>query len=1049
MIKKFLQPCRQTMLFKVVLIALLLFPATSLLSAGQLSAKLVKGNVVSATGNEPLIGATVTVEGTMVMTVTDYDGNFSIDANEGQSITVSYVGFHSKTVTVKGNNLQITLDEDVNSLDEVVAIGYGVVKKKLVTGANLQIKGDDIAKMNTSNPLQAMQGQTPGMTIISTSGQPGADLKVNIRGMGTMGTSSPLYIIDGIRGDISTLNSADIESIDVLKDAASTAIYGSAGANGVVLVTTKSGRNGKAQVTFDGYRGWQNVERKSKMLNAEEYQVIMDEAAINSGSAVNDWASYGNLYDQQGKVVNTDWIDQMFKNNAMTESYNVGVNGGNKDGNYSLSLGYFNQEGIVGGKDVSNYERYNGRLNSNWTLYNGILHVGEQIAFSYKKNKGISVGNAYNNTLRGAFNTSPLAPVYDADGNYNSTKSGDWYAYDGNPYGVMMVTSNNQTNNANLSANLYAELEPIHALKLKTVLGYTYSSSDYRSFSPIYHFSDYSQRTSNVVNQNKNDGYSLTWTNTISYDWKMGQNALSAMAGMEAYKYSGSYVGAGNGLLRPGFDSWYYAYVDNGTAQTKETGLTGNGSPNEPSRMISYFGRLSWNYKETYMATANFRYDGNDNFAPGHKWGFFPSVSAGWIMSNESWMQPIKDFMDFFKLRVSWGQNGNADITKYGYTAPIKFTNSYYNFGTTLGADGNVYGAYSDALANPDLTWETSEQFDAGFDARFFDGRLNVNMDYYIKTTKDWLVQAPLPKTSGVSYQLINGGDVRNSGLELGFNWNDKIGKDFGYNAGFNFAYNKNEVTRIANSDGIIHGTDGAGQLYDNSTEFYRSSVGQPIGYFWGYKTAGIFQNKQEIDDWKAAENGILQANVQPGDVKYIDVDHDNVIDDNDKVNLGNGMPDWTLGFSLGCNYKNFDFSMTANASLGNQIVQSYRNQSNAKANYTTEILGRWTGEGTSNHMPRITQSNINWLFSDLYIHDGDFLRISNITLGYDFSKLLACQYVSEARLYLQVQNAFTFTKYNGMDPEIGYGVNSWASGIDLGYYPRPRTVLIGVNLKF
>ncbi|MDT3388428.1 MAG: SusC/RagA family TonB-linked outer membrane protein, partial [Bacteroidota bacterium] len=346
-------------------------------------------------------------------------------------------------------------------------------------------------------------------------------------------------------------------------------------------------------------------------------------------------------------------------------------------------------------------------------------------------------------------------------------------------------------------------------------------------------------------------------------------------------------------------------------------------------------------------------------------------------------------------------------------------------------------------------TWETSEQFDAGFDARFFDGRLNVNMDYYIKTTKDWLVQAPLPKTSGVSYQLINGGDVRNSGLELGFNWNDKIGKDFGYNAGFNFAYNKNEVTRIANSDGIIHGTDGAGQLYDNSTEFYRSSVGQPIGYFWGYKTAGIFQNKQEIDDWKAAENGILQANVQPGDVKYIDVDHDNVIDDNDKVNLGNGMPDWTLGFSLGCNYKNFDFSMTANASLGNQIVQSYRNQSNAKANYTTEILGRWTGEGTSNHMPRITQSNINWLFSDLYIHDGDFLRISNITLGYDFSKLLACQYVSEARLYLQVQNAFTFTKYNGMDPEIGYGVNSWASGIDLGYYPRPRTVLIGVNLKF
>lgn len=420
-------------------------------------------------------------------------------------------------------------------------------------------------------------------------------------------------------------------------------------------------------------------------------------------------------------------------------------------------------------------------------------------------------------------------------------------------------------------------------------------------------------------------------------------------------------------------------------------------------------------------------------------------------MSNEKFWKPVSHIFDYFKLRASWGQVGNQNIGDLMYVSPITTSGVYYLFGNQYGASAqaNYYGAYESRLANEKIKWETSEQTDFGFDARAINGRLNINFDWYYKTTKDWLVLAPILATAGTGAPYINGGDVKNTGFELGLGWNDKIGKDFNYYINVNGAFNHNKVGNIPTEDGIIHGTSGNGQLYDNSTEFYRASNGEPIGYFWGYKTAGIFQNQDDIKQWIAAGNGVLQSDVQPGDVKYYDVNHDGVINDKDKVNLGNGMPDFTYGFTIGFDWKGLDFGVTANGMAGNDIVQSYRNVGNKTANYTTEVLRRWTGEGTSNYYPRVTESNINWQFSDLFIHDGDFLRISNITLGYDFAKILKTDIFSQARLYLQVQNAFTFTKYNGMDPEIGYGVNSWASGVDLGYYPRPRTFLIGVNLKF
>ena len=1035
---------------KVVMTAFMLLWTTSI------CAKTVTGKVLSASDNEPLLGATVIVQGKQGGSVTDLDGNFSIEANDGQTLVVSYIGFITQRVKVNGDNLVIKLEEEANSLNDVVVIGYGVQKKKLVTGANINVKGDDIAKLNTSNPLQALQGQTPGMTIISQSGQPGSGLKVNIRGMGTINGSDPLYIIDGIRGDIASLNPADIESIDVLKDAASAAIYGSQSANGVVLITTKSGKEGRAVVSFDGYVGWQNKPRSVKMLNAHEYMTILDEQAINSGKQPYDWSAYKSIYNADGSVVDTDWVDQMFRKNAQTGSYNIGVTGGSKTGNYALTLGYMNQEGIVGGKDVSNYERYNFRVNSDWQV-KPWLKIGEQVSFIYTKNRGVSVGNAYNNTLKGAFGMSPLVPVYGKN-NYKSpylnTKFMDWQDVQamGNPYGLMMTNTNNENNAARFSANVYADAEWLKDLHFRTVVGYEYYSSDYRNFTPIYEFSDYSRNINQTrVSQNASHNHQLTWTNTLSYSWKWKAHSLNALVGTEAYQFSGIGVGAGQGKLKSGFDDWSHAYISNGTASSPEDGLSASGAPALKQRMFSYFGRAGWNWKETYMLNATLRADASSKFARGNRWGYFPSVSAGWLVSNEHFWKPVANILDYFKLRVSWGQVGNQNIGDLMFVSPITTAGVYYLFGNQYGAAAQApfYGAYESRLANEKVKWETSEQIDLGFDARAIDGRLNINFDWYYKTTKDWLVVAPILATAGTGAPYINGGDVKNTGVEVGLSWSDRIGKDLHYYVNVNGAYNHNEVGNIPTEDGIIHGTDGNGQLYDNSTEFYRASNGRPIGYFWGYKTAGVFQNQQDINDWIASGNGVLQSDVQPGDVKYYDIDHNGVINDADKVNLGNGMPDFTYGFTLGFDYKGFDFNVTANGMVGNDIVQAYRNVGTKTANYTTEVLSRWTGEGTSNKYPRVTENNINWQFSDLFIHDGSFLRVSNITLGYDFVKILKTQLFSQARLYFQIQNALTFTKYNGMDPEIGYGVNSWASGIDLGYYPRPRTILVGVNLKF
>ncbi len=1042
------------MLCKVALVALMLaFQAMLGIGAGVLNAQTVKGTVISGSDNEPLIGASVMVQGTKNGVVTDLDGNFAISAKNGQTLEVSYLGFITQKVKVTGSVINVTLLEDKQSLDEVVVVGYGVQKKKLVTGATVQLKGDDIAKLNTTNPLSAMQGQTPGVNIVSTSGQPGASMSVTIRGLGTVGNSQPLYLIDGVGGDITTLNPADIESIDVLKDAASAAIYGAQAANGVVLVTTKSGKEGVSKITYDGYVGWQTLGRKFEMLNANQYMQIMDEALLNSYMSPIDWTSLSAIRDANGNVYNTDWIDQAVDNGALTTSHSLAFTGGSKTSTYSISGGYTGQDGLIGGSDVSYYKRYNLRVNSEHKMWNGLVIIGEHVGFVYKDSRGMGTGNIYNNNLRSAFSTSPLVPVYDANGNYYSTVDSDWNKNDGNPYGTMMMNRYNQSKNTSVDANVYVQIEPIKNLKFKTVFGLSYGGSNYRSFTPIYKFTPQSGNGITKVNQSNGNGTSLVWTNTLTYDFDIKDHHISALLGSETTKYDGESTGSYGVNLTAGFDDWEHAYVENtekGHADRKVSG-----GPYDATRGQSFFARLGWSWKDRYMVNATMRADGSSKFAKGHRWGYFPSVSAGWTLTEEDFMKPAASWLDFLKLRLSWGQVGNANINCYQYLAPVTTSNTNYNFGATGGTDAWVMGAYTERLANEKVKWETSEQYNVGLDARFLRQRLSLTLDGYIKSTKDWLVQAPIRATAGTGGPVINGGDVKNKGIEVGLSWNDNIGRDFTYSVGANFAYNHNEVGNIPTLDGIIHGKDN--QIYQNAEEFYRAENGHAIGYFWGYKTAGLFQNQKEINDWIAAGNGIYQADVKPGDVKYVDVNHDGVINASDKVDLGNGLPKYTFGFNVNLAWKGFDLSANFTGAAGFQIAQSYRDPSSSQANYSRRILKRWTGEGTSNEIPRVTYGDVgNWLFSDLYLQDGDYIRLQNLTMGYDFKKLISWKGLSKMRLYFQVQNLFTLTKYDGMDPEIGSfnGTNgnssdSWVSGVDMGYYPHPRTFIVGLNLAF
>ncbi len=1050
------------------LMRLFLAATMMVLGASAWAQQRVTGTVSDAAG-EPLIGVSILEKETRNGAITDLDGNFEIVVGNDAILVISCIGFATQEL-VPSPSMQIILKEDTDFLDEVVVVGYGVQKKKLVTGSTVQVKGEDLTSMNMTSALGALQSQTPGVNITASNGQPGEGFKVNIRGLGTVGDSAPLYVIDGIAGgDINSLNPADIETIDILKDAASAAIYGSRAANGVILVTTKQGKEGKMQISYDAYYGWQNVYKRPAALTAQQYMAIENERAFNNGSAAINWQDRlgANTWNKlQNGWTGTDWFEEIRVKNAPTQNHAVNITGGTEVSKFSAGFSYTGQEGILGKPVASSYNRYTARLNSDHVLLRSadrdIIKVGENLTFYYSTKTGIGQLMYGYNDVYSAIVSTPLLPMYNAKGELYSQldKDAEGWVYasnEGNPVLIMQSAHGNNLNRSyGLNATAYTEISPVSWLKYRGAFSYRMTGSSSRSLTVPYSAAGNRSSDSYEVSQSASLGHSISFENTLLYTMpKQGNHSFDALIGQSFEKTAvGENMGVSNsapdGTQLPTMQGdMAHAWITN-TANSL-TGTSISGSPWPEWALASFFGRVNYNYADKYLVTLILRADGSSNFARGHRWGIFPSASAGWVVSEEKFMEPLRNWLSFLKLRFSWGQNGNQSIANFQYISPVAFDGSHvYNFGKTiLSTTGTKpVGAYATTLANPNVTWETSDQFDLGLDARFLASRLSLAADYYVKYTRDWLVSAPVLATAGTGAPYINGGDVRNSGFELALGWNDGVGNDFRYSVNANLSYNRNQVTRIDNSEGIIHGDTRV--LNENSSEFYRAQVGYPIGYFWGYQTAGVFQNQKEIDEWIAAGNGVAQSNPQPGDLKYIDLHKDGVIDENDKTMIGNPHPDFRLGLSANVAYKGFDFAVTTSGAFGHQLVYGYRN-------YTTDVFDHWTGEGTSNRFPRLgTGATLASDLSDIQLENGDFLKIQNLSVGYDFKQAFKRIPLQQLRLYVSAQNLYTFTKYPGMDPEVGFGGNnaygsgiSWVSGIDIGSYPAPRTYLVGINVKF
>ena len=1050
--------------------------------------KKVSGTVVDATG--PVIGASIMEKGTSNGTVTDLDGNYSLSVGPNATLVVTYVGFKTYEVRVGNESrIDVTLEEDNTNLDEVVVIGYGTQKKKLLTGATVQVKGEDIAKLNTTNALEAMQSSTPGVQITSSSNQPGKGYKVYIRGIGTTGNSAPLYVIDGVAGgSLDDINPADIESIDVLKDAASAAIYGARAANGVILVTTKQGKAGKIEISYNGAVGWSNAYKRPQLLNAQQFMTIIDEYTFNTSGQKMDWAGFI-PQDVITKVNSgwsgTDWWGKFENKNAVQQNHSVTLTGGTDRSKFAMSYTYTGNEGIMGADQASYYKRHTIRINSDHVLLKAkdfdVITIGENISIGYTRNHDLAEDGMYWSYIHSLLQTSPFMPQYA----YN----GDTYYYQGfdgvvrygqgwnsslfsNPWENLSTGGFNsmaESRSVNTSATAFTVIQPIKGLRLRSQFNYNWGSGGYRGYGEPAS-SGYGNATSIVYTNNQSAWLNTNWSveNTLTYDLPIiSGHKISAMVGQTFQSTAWSFNLAGSNKVSYGeqlatLKGWDSAWLSNFKV-LNSTDVTLTGKPNDEEYLASWFGRLTWDWNETYMATVTMRYDGSSIFTDGKRWGFFPSVSAGWVVSNEPFMQSTKSWMDFFKLRASWGQNGNKDIAKYQYMATIALSgeagDSGYKFGSDMAtsvAGTPKTGAYANIVPNPDLTWETSEQLDLGFDARFLNSRLGVNFDWYKKTTKDWLIGGNLLAIYGTNPAAINGGDVQNTGVELALTWNDQIGKDFRYNVGVNFATNKNKVTRIANDNHYINGPSG---VLSQGTEYiYRAEEGKPIGYFYGMSYSGIWQNQEQIDAARAAGKVVLDS-AMPGDMIWDDYNGDGVItyaegDNCDRHEIGNPNPDIMLGVNLGFTWRGLDFAVNGAGAFGMQIMRSYRSYSDAPhQNYDTTILERWTGEGTSNTQPHITSTgseNVNWV-STRYMEDADYFKIKTVTLGYDFKNIWKACPFQQLRLYVQAQNLYTFTKYTGLDPEVGNsaGGNGWASGIDLGLYPPSRTYLIGASIKF
>ncbi|CAH8284008.1 TonB-linked SusC/RagA family outer membrane protein [Mariniflexile fucanivorans] len=1024
----------------------------SFLTVSAQNKKTVSGTVISSEDNFALPGASIIEKGTNNGTSTDFDGNFSLNVSgNATTLIVSYIGFVSQEVTITNSSLSIIMQADNAKLDEIVVVGYGTQKKSVVTGAISSVKAKDIENIPNGRIEQALQGKVSGLTIAANAGQPGSASTIRIRGITTFteAGNDPLWVVDGVivdNGGIGYVNQSDIESMEVLKDAASLAIYGARAAGGVILVTTKKGKSGKISVNYNGFAGVSSPARKLNLLNATQYAVLMNEQSVNGGGEV----LYANP-TSYGK--GTDWQDAIFTNSAQRYSHELSLAGGNDVSSFYASVGIQDQEGIVT-PEISSFNKKSMRLNSTHKL-SQFITVGQTLGYSHQKTLDIGNTNAeQGGPLSSALHLDPITPLVETDA---ARASGIPYAgndvitdANGNPYGISTLVQNNMTNplayvktrlgNHNWSddfvGNANIEITPIEGLTIKSTLGAKLAYWGFEGFTPVYYLNGDNVNDENTLTRTTNKSFGWNLENTVSYTTQIKDHNLTVLIGQ------GSYVdndASGSTVTYRGLPTSDYRLASFGY-EVAESDKFGSAYTSDLHKLTSLFSRLNYNYKEKYLVTGVIRRDGSSRFGTNHKFGVFPSFSAGWVLSKEDFWKD-DSFVNTIKIRGGYGVTGNDAIGDFGYLALVSGGRNY-----PLGTDGTVQiGTSPDAPSNPDLKWEETIQTNIGIDARFFN-TLNVTAEVYKKKTTGILQNVEISGFVGASGSpLGNIADMENRGIELELGYTESFNK-LNVSISGNISYLENEVTYLGQGKTYI--TGGVG--FQSMGTLTRTEVGMARNTFYGFKTAGIFQNQSEIESYTNSTGIIIQPNAKPGDFRWVDTDGNGTINDLDKQYLGSPIPKYTFGFNFNLDYEGFDLGMSFQGSAGNKIFQGLRRiDLGANPNYQTKALARWTGEGTSNSYPRLTtaDTNLNFTrFSDFYLEDGDYLRLKLVQFGYTLPKDVVNKIgAQKLRLYVTGENLLTFTKYTGFDPEIGGST----FGIDRGYYPQAQSVMLGANIQF
>ncbi|MEI6866497.1 TonB-dependent receptor [Flavicella sp.] len=978
-------------------------------------------------------GVTIVEVGTSNGTVTDFDGNYNINITNNSSVLeFSFIGFITKRVIIGSQiNINIVLQEDNEILDEVIVVGYSTIKKEDLSGSVAVLSAEDLNSTPVSGVDQALQGRMAGVNVMNSGGQPGNDVEIQVRGVGSFGSSKPLYIVDGFAmDDISTINPGDIESISVLKDAASASIYGSRAANGVVIIKTKTGTNKDSfDINFDSYFGVSTLSKKRNLLNAQQRNQVFTQAAINDGEIPNPY--WDTEYPQ---VTRTDWQDEIFRAASMYKA-DFTLRRSVNNSNYSFALGYFNQDGIL---IETNYNRHNFRLNSNHKI-NDKITVGQNLTISKDTKTGRGENSAGRYALWSSLAMHPDISVYDESGNFsgvpvdeNGNARIDLYGEIRNPVGEAK-RNKLAVDRFNAIGNVFVEIELFKGLKFKTDIGGTYSGEEEFMYFPVIPEPGSPSDVDEIQNRTYTD-LRWQWSNVLTYNLEVGKNRIDMILGQQSERFSQEYTY---------IKATDLAFTnDNGGVINSAQTIGDIGGGVEEWSMLSYFGRVNYAYNDRYLFQFTLRADASSIFYLNESWGYFPSVSAAWRVSEENFFEPIKDIISNLKVRGSFGELGNSQI---GQNYPM-----YAQMGSGWGIDnGDVTKYfYESTVPNYDLTWERVRQTDIGLDMSLFKGKIDLTADYYNKITDDLLIPVELPAISGSSeYQYQNVGKMRNTGFELALTYKEIKG-DFRYSVTGNLSVLQNEVLSLSNNDQALFG----------SANYCRTSVGAAMSQFFGYNVSGIIQNDDEANLY----NEKYGTNAVAGDFMFEDVNGDNVINDQDKIDLGNALPDFTYGLNINLGYKGFDLNIFLQGTGGVKSVNAtneFLMFASSPNNKSTDILDAWTVNNTQTDVPRLSleDSNNNARFSSYFVEDADYLRLRNVTFGYTFSdKAIESIGFSKLRLYIQGQNLLTFTKYSGWDPEIGStfsknssSYNSLSLGVDRGQYPMAKSFLFGINVGF